>query len=301
MAMIASLVYLDSSETFCPFKVKAVKYVLAGFIKRQKDLDLEPVQTPLYGPGPNQTVASGLRKVRCWDTFSKVTIMLADALNKLVTKPEDKKRAMEIVISLRALESVYNRTQDSDDIINTNDDVYIQTLAVHTRLTKTPELTSTSEGGVVVYQNSKLTMMELDYPSYKLTDNKDKEYKITWNDEVEIGTGRETSDMAGRCMYHFNAYVVISHGLGHWRVVPRESFNFHLQRMRDVFDKRRQNFLHMCPFLTDFKWSAVITAMAQNPRLHEREISTIIKSAVRPKRDTKTAKHMDIQSTIGIN
>lgn len=299
MAMIASLVYLDESENFVPYTTKAVKYVLVGYFKRQKDPCFTPVQTPLYGPGPNQSIVGPLRRVKCWITYAKVVQMLADGLNTVIQHKPDRSKIFEVIVSLRALESVFMRTQDPDDVITRDPKILIQTIAIHARLTKTQELTITSEGGEVVYQNEKLTMMKLDYPNYKLTDNKDVEYKITWNAEVDVASGRETFDMAGRCTYHFNSYIVISHGLGHWRVVPRESFNFHMQRMRDVFEKRRIDYIEMCPHLTDFKWSAVMGAIKQNARISERDISGVIKNAIRPKRDPKTQKRMDNHSVIG--
>lgn len=303
MALIGAFVFLGDADSFHAYNYKALEYIRKGKYPKHKSdqSDVAPRHTFLYGPGPSPNVIHPLRHLTDGAYYEHVCETLAKLLNEAAaTKtPGDKQQIFKTVIGLRALESLVRRMDDKHDVIVKSEKMRIQTTVIQLRLTNTLEHTATGEGGEVVFQNDQLTLAKLNYTEYKLTKNDSDEFKITFNREVTADTTEHTIAMKTFCTFNLNAYMVITHGNGHWRLVARNTVVAHASRLAAMIHKgRRENMTNLCSALTDYKWLAVMAAITTNPRMSDKDIFTTMFSARKPKYTPSLKASMNAESVI---
>nr|AXL64569.1 NSP2 [Rotavirus D] len=276
LGCFVNVVESDSTFTFIPIKSKAVNILLTT-----KNDDDNPIDTIIYGLTPipkykrrfaSDMSPSGINYDN--ELFDKIAIKLAEILNFGVNKMSVQQAMMMLtrVFSVRHLESLYYRIMDKDDIIYNNIDLQFKSVMVMLKLTKSFELTITAEGGKLLYVDRTYALWELDYRKYKLMPVKAVEYKITLNSVTEDADSERK--MAAYVKYHYNRFAVISHGFGHYRLVPYQQVLNHAERTFATYNaikktKSDHSFVRLSKTLLNTNWQDFMNAVEYGKSMSE--------------------------------
>nr|WBV74410.1 NSP2 [Rotavirus A type 2] len=278
MAELACFCYpipSDNGFKFLPFNRSAIKCMLNA--KIDKSMNDKFYNTYVYGVAPppqfrKRFATLDNNRGMYFDTpmYDKVACMLSSVLNTMKIDNIKMQSLMSRIVSVRHLESLVRRSENVDDCLAVDKDIKTKAVLIALRESDEVELTTTAEGGKIVFQNAAYTMWKLEYNTYELMPIKDEtfeEYKITLND-VKPVNDVHVKEMVTELRWQYNKFATITHGKGHYRVVKYSTVAAHADRVFASFKSEQKSGMQVKFDTLDSRiiwqnWSAFITSMLQ--------------------------------------
>nr|AYV64401.1 nonstructural protein 2 [Rotavirus A] len=315
MAELACFCYPCDREgaSVARYSRSAIKCMLSA--KIDKSNSSQPYDTLVYGLAPPPIYKKRFNdgnnsRGMNFDTdmYDKVADLLVQILNGIKIGKDKAAEIMAVPISVRHLENLIHRIENKDDTLSADPNLITKSVLIAMGLIKDCELTTTAEGGDIVFQNQGFTMWKLDYKSHVLmpiTDPNFIEYKITLNHTDPIDD-KIVKELVAELRWQYNKFAVITHGKGHYRVVRYSTVANHADRVYSTFksiQKRNPSykFNELDIRVVWTNWAAFVKSMLNGMKLDDskRLLFTKMKPNESPFKGVTTERKLDEVSLLG--
>lgn len=242
------------------------------------------------------------------EMYDKVADLITKILNGIKIGREKASEIMNAPISVRHMENLIRRIENSDDVISDDPNLITKSVLIAMGLIKDPELTITAEGGDIVFQNAGFTMWKLDYKSHILMPISDPnfiEYKITLN-HIEPIDDKIVKELVAELRWQYNKFAVITHGKGHYRVVRYSTVANHADRVFSTYkaiQKRNPSykFNELDSRIIWINWAAFTKSMLNGMKLDDSKklLFTKMKPNDTPFKGVTSERKLDEVSLLG--
>ncbi|BBA68502.1 non-structural protein 2 [Rotavirus A] len=304
----------NDSYKFIPFNSLAIKCMLTAKVDK-KDLD-KFYNSIIYGIAPppqfrKRYNTNDNSRGMNFETqmFTKVAMLVCEALNSLKITQTDVANVLSRVVSVRHIENLVLRKENPQDILFHSKDLLIKSVLIAIGQSKEIETTATAEGGEIVFQNTAFTMWKLTYLDHQLMPILDQnfiEYKVTLNEDKPI-SDEHVKELVAELRWQYNKFAVITHGKGHYRVVKYSSVANHADRVYATFKNNNKSGISSDFNLLDQRiiwqnWYAFTSSMKQGNTLDvcKRLLFQKMKQEKNPFRGLSTDRKMDEVSQVGV-
>ncbi|ANC33574.1 NSP2, partial [Rotavirus G3] len=269
----------NDSYKFIPFNSLAIKCMLTAKVDK-RDMD-KFYNSIIYGIAPppqfkKRYNTNDNSRGMNFETsmFTKVAMLICEALNSLKITQADVANVLSHVVSVRHLENLVLRRENHQDVLFHSKDLLIKSVLIAIGQSKEIETTATAEGGEVVFQNTAFTMWKLTYLDHQLMPILDQnfiEYKVTVNEDKPI-SDVHIKELVAELRWQYNKFAVITHGKGHYRVVKYSSVANHADRVYATFKSNNKSGISSDFNLLDQRiiwqnWYAFTSSMKQGNTL----------------------------------
>nr|BCY23777.2 non-structural protein 2 [Rotavirus A] len=204
------------------------------------------------------------------EMFDAVAELLCNSLNAAKIQKTDLQSLMSRTLSVRHLENLVLRSRNNQDILFHSKELLLKSVLIAVGVSKDLEMTQTSEGGEIVFQNGSYTMWKLSYKDHQLmpiTDPNFVEYKITLNKDGPVAD-QSVKELVSELRWQYNKFAVITHGKGHYRVVKYSTITNHADRVYATYKSNQKvdpntNFITLDQRIVWANWYAFISSMKQ--------------------------------------
>nr|AHN05596.1 NSP2 [Murine rotavirus] len=238
----------NDSYKFIPFNRLAIKCMLAAKVDK-KDMD-KFYNSIVYGVAPppqfkkRYNTSDNSRGMNFeTEMFTKVAMLVCDALNTLKITSANLADTLSKVVSVRHLENLVLRRENVQDVLHHSKELLLKSILIAIGQSQEIETTMTAEGGEIVFQNAAFTMWKLNYLNHQLMPILDQnfvEYKITVNEDKPMHEN-SVKELIAELKWQYNKFAAITHGKGHYRVVKYSSISNHADRVYATFKSNAKN------------------------------------------------------------